>query len=912
MPQVAVAIVSSVVKVAGTVLSATAAKGVVITTLAKAGVGLATAGAIGSVAALGATIAQAAAINAAIGALSPKPRVQGGVPSQVTKGALQPRGVAFGRMGVGGNTIAATTHGPNGKHRSFIQCLSMGPIRSIESVRVGEDVLTWTGADGNASAPWTNRMRVYTRLGEWNQTAMQVVPPVSNDSPVPQWTTNHRLLGVAAAWWIVETDSKLLARLSDPLWTIVGQTQLIDPRTGSLAAADDCDRPHLVAYNWLLGLRSPLTNVLYAGKGHPVAEIDVAAYAAGVTADIAAGRRLSAYVLTTDDRDEVLKAMLQAGGSVPIERGGLQSVMLGTLQASVGTLTEDDLVGGLTERLLFDPAGRPNRIAYSYMSEAHRWRLTPAAEPVTDAAYVTADGRERTVQIAYTYVPSADQAGKLAALDLVHAREERELAATFKPSAQAFRVGECVTFSAESVGIAAGKYRITRQALAPDGTVQMTLRAETDAKYAWANGQTGAAPSTAILDQSALVVPAVSGLSASGVGLDGGGGRTAIIRVQWTVPDSRAIARIVVEGRTQAIASPPTAAGPITTIADTAVEPGRIEIPSPYAPGALVEVRAYFVSWNGTVGPTSAWIPVTLPNAVTVGSVDWTGVQGRPLTLFDLDPPANALVNSTNSEVVAARGGQASLSARFTQVNTAWQNGDASLSSSISSVSSVANGASSNASTALAATTDINGRLAAGWSVTVAANGRISGMRLLTQGQGGTTVSTLDFDADKIRFWNTNTSAFIPVMEVSAGQIRINGNLVQNSSIVADAVSRVFESQNANAASLPQGTSLNYLGINVSTLRASSKIIVGGYVRINAPGTTDIVGGEIVINGNLEAALGAMQRDTGGQFLAASFGPIVLPTAAAGSYNVGLNLIGLSGFSAVAQGGQIWVLVLDA
>ena len=293
-------------------------------------------------------------------------------------------------------------------------------------------------------------------------------------------------------------------------------------------------------------------------------------------------------------------------------------------------------------------------------------------------------------------------------------------------------------------------------------------------------------------------------------------------------------------------------------------------------------------------------------------TADWTGVQGRPLSLFDLDPPANATLNSTSSEVVAARGGQASLSARFTQVNTAWQNGDASLSSSISSVSSTANGASASASTALAATTDINGRLAVGYSVTVNANGRVSGMRLLAQGGGGATLSTLDFEADILRFWNSGTSQLIPVMQVSGGSLRINGNLVWNSSIVADAVSRVFESQNANPAGLTQGASVNYLGLNVTTLRPSSKIIVGGYVRINAPSTSDIVGGEIIINGNLEAALGAMQRDTGGQFLAASFGPIVLPTAAAGSYNVGLNLIGLSGFSSVAQGGQIWVLVLDA
>lgn len=166
---------------------------------------------------------------------------------------------------------------------------------------------------------------------------------------------------------------------------------------------------------------------------------------------------------------------------------------------------------------------------------------------------------------------------------------------------------------------------------------------------------------------------------------------------------------------------------------------------------------------------------------------------------------------------------------------------------------------------------------------------------------------------------NTITAGQIAALTIEAANIRA-GAIETNKIIIAgvtndrlaeNAASNFVSSERSDFIFVGAGTVFDYLGVNITTRRPSSRILVGGYIRISCAGSSDSVGIQVIINGNVEAELGMVQRDTNGNFIQTPLGPIDRTSAAAGSYNVGFRVVGLSGFNSSVQGGLIWALAMD-
>lgn len=143
-------------------------------------------------------------------------------------------------------------------------------------------------------------------------------------------------------------------------------------------------------------------------------------------------------------------------------------------------------------------------------------------------------------------------------------------------------------------------------------------------------------------------------------------------------------------------------------------------------------------------------------------------------------------VTTLQSEVTAARSGEASLLARVTTVNTTATNAGTAASTAQSEVTAARQGEASLTAkvTALAsATSTVDGKLSASYALTVDANGRIASMKLLSNG----TTSSVKFIASTFTIYDGASD--VAMFEVSGGAAYVAGSRVRTDSIIDTAVS---------------------------------------------------------------------------------------------------------------------------
>nr|WP_253950698.1 hypothetical protein [Novosphingobium sp. SG751A] len=492
--------------VAGGGLSAAFSAGVAMT-LGAGGLGLSS-GLAMSIALTSAAIAASTALEA----LYPKPSTGG---SQTKWKADPYAGIPYvmGRTLVAGNIVAKLLRGSANEFLGMATVLSLGPIHGYEASFMNKTTMTWMVRDplnsvGMAEA--SNGFRGYI----WEQRTLGLCPetyaPGWSDG-FTGWNNDNKLSGLASVFNIFCYNSKAsdtLTSVPTPGWLVNG-VLVYDPRldstypggSGSCRALDEStyvysENPHLHALTWCLGRWQ--NGVRVAGLGAPINRINVASFVEGANLDDARGWKLGGQVYTRPDTQwNSLKAMLQAGGARPSLAGGIITAINRAPRVSLATITHADIIGKCTFSGTQKRKTRINGIIPQYRSEAHDWEMV-SAKLVQVAAYVTADGGERTKEISYPLVQDVHQVAQLAAYDICDAREAGPGSIPLKPAWMNYAIGDCVTFQPEPGWSI--KCLITGRHIDPsNGSITYTVQGETDGKHAFALGETGVAPPIASL-----------------------------------------------------------------------------------------------------------------------------------------------------------------------------------------------------------------------------------------------------------------------------------------------------------------------------------------------------------------------------------------------------------------------------
>ncbi|WP_395444059.1 hypothetical protein [Caulobacter sp. UC70_42] len=420
----------------------------------------------------------------------------------------------LGRTATGGYLTYRDTYGSKNAELAMITVLSGGgPIAGIESYSAAEyDVgfgtnpnygLATVSGTSPSSGLYAGKMRQ-----RWLSGADSDGSPTNYSGiALPGLGSADKLTGLAHALMLCTYDTKVFPNglPSKNLWVGSGLKHY-DPRKdstqpggsgahrwGQPSTYEFSENPGVVGLNWSLGIWSNGKRV--GGIGASFDDIDLPAFVSMANVCDANGWKVGGVVTSDDSKFNVLNAILQAGGAVAAARGAQLSVIQNAPKASVYTLGADDIVGTVEINNTTGFRDRKNTIVPRYRAESQGWEVI-AGETVTASTYVTEDaGETRSVEVQYALVQGAAQAHQLAAYDLVNTREFLTATVTCKPRLLNVRVGDCITTNVPDLGMNGRKMLVVGRSLDPASLqVTLNLRAETDAKHAFALGQSQTAP----------------------------------------------------------------------------------------------------------------------------------------------------------------------------------------------------------------------------------------------------------------------------------------------------------------------------------------------------------------------------------------------------------------------------------
>lgn len=498
----------------------------VVAVVASGGAALGVFATIGGVAA--STVAAVASLVATVAgfaarALTKPPPARGSV-VQVIKDPNAPSPYVMGEGYFGGVIRHDTAYGatlkkvPNPYRFMAVVYSVAGPVQSI-SPRV----------DFAAVGSWHSGF-LYT------DTQLGATPETTALSPqwpgTPGWGSSYKLSGLAAIGWsfLFDKDGKRFAS-GLPLIGAYGQwVKVYDPRlddsqpggSGSHVLGDES------TYTW--SENPALHAAMYAygryqnGNG-PLLDGTLASgkrvMGVGLPPDGIDWVNVMAWANVCDTNDWTMFGVVYEGGPNEAERrwanlkdicfaGGAEPVLTGILSfkyaapvVALDTITQDDLTDDDQSVMAMQAfRDRLNTVVPQYRSEAHKWELVDA-EPVINSTFLTEDGEEKREVWPFNFVKSATQATQLAAYRLFDTRELAPITLVCKPRLRGYRPGECLYLDLPELGLDTEAIILKRDIEPETMKVTLELMSETFAKHAYCLGQTGVAPPTPAIGQTA-------------------------------------------------------------------------------------------------------------------------------------------------------------------------------------------------------------------------------------------------------------------------------------------------------------------------------------------------------------------------------------------------------------------------
>lgn len=556
---------------------------------------------------------------------------------------------AMGYTALGGNKVFQATWGYKKVAMSLGVALSLGPIDQVPHFEADGATVSFSGPQNEATGFYAADMWQRTTLGLPGDAAL--LPPTGlkyGNPGLTGWGTQHAAPQVSFSFWTMvlaknpEDRDVFTNGVPDPRW--IGRwMKLWDPRKDSTYPGgsgpqrrDDwrtwewSESPYVHALAWCRGhYKLNLDGTIdrtkrIAGIGAPDAAIDIPAFVEGMNVAQANDWTISGEWSTSDGKFQTLLAMLQAGGGEPISRGAQISVMVNAPRVATYTYTRDDLIGQAEIRPLTPRRERKNTIVPRYKSEANGWQYVPAGE-VTSSVYRDEDrGEPRSLEIEYTHVRSAKQAGQLAAYDLANLREG--LTATLPSKVHLMHVhpGDCITVDVPELALAGQKFVVRRATVNHQAaSVTLELRSESDGKHAWALGQAAQpapSPSLSAVDPKYVPPPAPEDWTAVPKPPGEGGVSQPIVIIELPIETTDIIAVIIKHG--------PGAAGPWTDGYEGSPRTdGRYEVAG-LTPGQTYCFSLQYVAKNGAKSEPDIKCGIVAPDLV---AGDTTHMKGEPV-----------------------------------------------------------------------------------------------------------------------------------------------------------------------------------------------------------------------------------------------------------------------------------------
>lgn len=351
-------------------------------------------------------------------------------------------------------------------------------VQAIDEVYLNDQLAV--DASGTVQSAFAGFLDVVKYLGTSTQTA----EPMLVSAFPGQWTSAHRLQGVAYLYLRLKFDQKIYANGVPNVRAVVRGKKVYDPRTGTTAFSN----------NWALCIRDYLTSDY--GLNTPAGEInDTTFIAAANSCDESVALVSGSQVRYTCDGVvdlaqkplDLMKKLMTAGAGTVVYTGGKYSIFAGVYSAPVASLSESDLRDTVRVQPSLSMKDTYNAVRGTFVNKDQFWQ-TGDFPPVVNATYQAQDGgvqQFRDIELPFTI--DATRAQRIAKIFLEKSRQS--IIVTFPAKFTAFKIAiwDRVYLSLSQMGWANKVFLVLGWRFADSG-VDLVLQEDASASYDWALG----------------------------------------------------------------------------------------------------------------------------------------------------------------------------------------------------------------------------------------------------------------------------------------------------------------------------------------------------------------------------------------------------------------------------------------
>ncbi len=567
--------------------------------------------------------------------LAPKPQVGEvltGLETQVQIGGDIPRQIVIGYTSVKGQLVYHNTNGPNNELYQRVYVLSDSFVDSINGVVINGRAypLNITSEDTTQATYTITEFgtALTLHLLKGNQTSADGTL-MTYANPAGKWDSNSRLTHVAyvACYFTYVKDSPLYENGIPELSFHLKGSRLYDWRYDSTAGGVGpqrwgdqhtwayTDNPIVALYNFRRGFYA--NGELILGMGMPASHMLQDIYTAAANAcdevvTLDAGgteRRYRCSTILTADQGvtwgQSIDVLLSTCAGYLYDYSGFDYPVVGVAQASVATITDDDLRIG--SPIIFAKKrtrdSLVNRVHGQFIDDTQNFEPKSYTARISSAG-VTADGEERGVALDLLSVPSQFQAERIAEIRLRESRAQGTAQVTVGYEWIRLQAGDWITWNSALYGNRVWRI-VSRTRDATSRAISLELAEINSSVFSWGTSDEGDRAPVPVRLQTGIQIASVAAFQIHAAALPGSGAsEVPALRFTWTPIVDPSVDSVIVEYRQ-------VGTTPATRVSDPSPGDGEHITSAGVSGGIDYEARATISTTPPRPTSWTSWVSIT-------------------------------------------------------------------------------------------------------------------------------------------------------------------------------------------------------------------------------------------------------------------------------------------------------------
>ena len=450
--------------------------------------------------------------------------------------------IIYGTRKVGGNVVFLETSGTDNQYLYMAIVLSEGEINDITAIFINDNQVTWSGdiADntqitvGSGDANFYSGASLITcepHFGSDSQSASTLLSTLSS------WTSNHRLRGLAYLGLRFEWNQDKFGSLPTVHAVVQGKKVYNPNLDGTLTGGSGShradtsstweysDNPVLQLLDYLrndrfgMGIANSYFDSNFADwqTATDVCDTNITPFSGASAIDLMDSHTV---VDTSKKAIDNVKEFVRGCRAYLNFSGGIYNVLVETSGSASITLTEDNIIGGISVASK-NKNSRYNRVIVNFTNPSKNYQSDTAQFPPVDETGVASADQHSTMKTAdgglllegrfdFPMFTSPYQAQEMAEIILRRSRSSLDVSLVADANALELAVGDIVNITHATPSFSAKAFRVQGMTINADHTISLQCSEHQDSFYTFGTQVEVASIPTTTLPNPFVVQPPAS------------------------------------------------------------------------------------------------------------------------------------------------------------------------------------------------------------------------------------------------------------------------------------------------------------------------------------------------------------------------------------------------------------------